>query len=264
MSSKLRLEYLNRSTDTDFDADTLAGDGLIHEYFSAFDYASKDRYKAKLALEFYPTANLNLGLSYALVYDDYDATQLGVQDDQRHEIYVDVSALLPGKIRLNTYAGYEYTKSNLDSRRYNPGGADPAGPTDTNNYNWSQETTYDFIVLGGSLSVPVMHQLELVFTADHQLVDGNIDFGRSAAAGDALESIADADEYYKTQLEAKVICQASDAWSCTLGYLWEKSNLDDWKYENYTYTPGGDYLSGADLDSNYEAHQVYIVTKFHF
>lgn len=187
-----------------------------------------------------------------------------MQDDQRHEIYLDVNALLPAKIRLNTYAGYEYTKSNFDARRYNPGGADPTLPTTSTNYNWSQETSYDFVVIGGSLTVPVMHQLELVLTADHQWVDGNIDFARSAAAGAALEPISDADDYYKTQLGAKGIYQATDAWSVTLGYLYEKSNLDEWGYTNYTYTPGSDYLSGAGLDSDYEAHQFFITTTFHF
>ncbi len=264
MSAKLRLEYLNRSSDTNYSADTLEGDGLIHQFYTAFDYADKDRYKAKLSFDFQPTEDLGLGLSYALVYDDYNATQFGVQDDQRHEFYLDVNVLLPAKIRLNTYAGYEYTNSSFDARRYNPGGADPTLPATSTNYNWSQETSYDFVVIGGSLTVPVIHQLELIFTADHQWVDGNIDFARSAAAGAALEPVSDADDYYKTQLGAKGIYQATDAWSVTLGYLYEKSNLDEWEYTNYTYTPGSDYLSGAGLDSDYEAHQVFITTTFHF
>jgi MtrB/PioB family decaheme-associated outer membrane protein len=264
MSTTFRLEYLNRSSDSDFDAETLEGDGLIHLYFTPFDYADKDRYKAKLAFEFYPAERLNVGLSYALIYDDYNATQLGVQDDQRHEFYVDIIALLPAKIRLNTYVGYEYTKSNFDSRRFNPGNADPAPPPDANNFNWNQETDYDFIVFGGSLTIPVMHQLELIFSADHQLVDGNIDFARAAAVGDPLETITDADDYYKTQLGVKGTYQATDAWSVSLGYLYEKSNLDEWKYENYDYAPGSFFLSGAGLDNDYEAHQVYATTTFHF
>lgn len=264
LSSKLRLEYMNRSSDTDYSVDTLAGDGLIHQYYTAADYASKNRYKAKLAFDIDPVQSLNLGVSYSFVYDDYNATEFGVQDDTRHELYLDVNALLPAKIRMNTYAGYEYTKSNFEARRYNPGGADPTAAPDANNYNWSQETTYDFFVLGGSLTVPVIHQLDLVFTADHQWIDGNIDFARSTVVGAALEPVTDADDYYKTQLGAKGVFQATDAWSITLGYLFEKSNLEDWKYTNYSYDNGSFYLSGAGLDSDYEAHQVYMITTFHF
>jgi MtrB/PioB family decaheme-associated outer membrane protein len=264
MSTNFRLEYMNRSSDSNYSAATLAGDGLIHQYFTPFDNASKDRYKAKVAFDFILSQDMDLGLSYALVQDQYNATQLGLQDDQRQEIYADFNALLPAKIRLNTHAGYEYTNSNYDARRFNPGGANPAGATNANNFNWSQETTYDFIVIGGSLTVPVRDQFDLVFSVEHQLVDGNIDFARSAAAGTALVPIADADDYYKTQFGAKSIFQATKSVSITLGYLFEKSNLDEWKYVNYTYTPGTYYLSGAGLDSDYEAHQVYVMTKYHF
>jgi MtrB/PioB family decaheme-associated outer membrane protein len=267
MSTKLRLEYLNRSSDTDFSPETLTGDGLINQFFTPFDYADKDRYKAKVAFEFYPTESLNLGLSYALAYDDYDASLFGVQNGQHQEFYVNLEASLPAKIRLSTYAGYEYTKTSFDSRRFNPGGADPTTAPTTLNYNWNQDATYDFFVIGGSLTIPVIQQLDLVFSADHQLVDGNIDFARPAAAGVPLGTINNADDYYKTQLGAKSIYRVTDAWSVTLGYLFEKSNLDEWKYDNFSYTPGTPtafYLSGAGLDNEYEAHQVYMITTFHF
>jgi MtrB/PioB family decaheme-associated outer membrane protein len=264
MSTKLRLEYLNRSSDVDYDPKTLVGDGLIHSYFTPFDNASKDRYKGKLAFEFNPLDSLGLGLSYALVFDDYDATQFGMQEDKRHEFYADANVQLPAKIRLNTYGGYEFTQSEYDARRFNPGGAALTTRVDANNYNWSQEITYDFFVVGGRLNIPVMAKLELVLNADHQLVDGNIDFARSAAAGAALGTVTDADDYYKTMAGIKGIYKATDQWSFTLGYGYEKSNLTDWKYENFAYRSGTVYLSGAGLDSDYEVHQVYAITTYKF
>ncbi len=270
MSTKLRLEYLNRDSDSDYSAETLAGDGEIHEYFTPFDYASKNRYKAKLAFDFFPTEHLGVSLSYALIYDDYNATELGIQDDQRQEVYLDVNAQLPAKIRMNAYVGYEYSKTKYDSRRYNSETQTPAGnpnpnsPTTTNDYNWSQDTTYDFFVVGGSLTVPVLQRLELVFNADYQRVYGNIDFDRPAAAGASLETIHDADDYYKTQLGVKGIYQVNDSWSVTTGFVYEKFNLNEWGYNNYSYDNGSYYLSGAGLDSDYETSQVYVITTFHF
>ena len=273
MSTIFRLEYLHRSSDANYDAEVLADPADVRPYFSPFDYADKNSYKAKLAFEFTPAEGLDLGLSYTMTYDKYNATQLGLQDDQKHDIRVDVNTLLPAKIRLNTYAGYEYTKSNLDSRNYNGNNADPTVADTSGNYNWSQESSYDYFVIGGNLTVPVIHQLDLVFTADLQWNNGNIDFSRSAvaAAGVATEPITNADDYYKTQLGAKGIYQATDAWSITLGYYYEKSNLDEWMYDNYSYTPSSTptsapsfYLSGAGLDNDYEAHQVYVITTFHF
>jgi MtrB/PioB family decaheme-associated outer membrane protein len=264
MSAKLRLEYLNRDSDSDYSSETLEGDGEIHKYFTPFDYASKNRYKAKIAFDFYATENLGVSLSYALIYDDYDATELGIQDDQRQEVYFDVNALLPAKIRLNAYAGYEYSKTKFDSRRFNPGSPDPDSPTTPNDYNWSQDTTYDFFVIGGSLTVPVIERLDMVFNADYQRAYGNIEFNRPDAAGDSLKNISDADDYYKTQLGVKGIYQATDAWTVTLGYLYEKFDLNEWGYNNYNYDNGSYYLSGAGLDSDYETSQVYVITTFHF
>lgn len=264
LSTKIRLEYMNRDTDTDYSAETLTGTGEIHKYFSPLDYASKDRYKAKLDFDITPPVEwLNLGLSYAFVYDNYDATELGVQDDQRHEFYLDVNVQLPADMRLNTYAGYEFTKSKLKSRQFssNP---DPNAAPDGSNFNWNQDTTYNFFVLGGSLAVPVTPKLELVFTADSQWNDGNLDFGRPSAAGDPLATIHSADDYYKTQLGTKGIYKVNDAMSVTLGYMYEKSNLDDWEYDDYEYDTGSFYQTGSGTDSDYTTHQFYITTTYKF
>jgi MtrB/PioB family decaheme-associated outer membrane protein len=264
LSTKFRLEYLNRSSDSDYDPSSLTGDGLIHNYFTPFDNASKDRYKAKLAFNINPLESLGLGLSYALVFDDYDATRFGLQDDTRHEFYADTNVLLPAKIRLNTYAGYEFTKSEYDARRFNPGGADPTAAPDANNFNWSEEITYDFFVVGGSLKAPVLAKLEMVLNADYQMIDGNIDFARSVAAGAALGTLTEADDYYKTRAGIKGIYKATEQCSVTLGYAYEKSNLDDWKYDNFAYTSGTVYLSGAGLDRDYEVNLVYAITTYKF
>ena len=264
MSAKFRLEYMNRSSDADYDEETLTGDGIIHQFFTPFDYASKNRYKAKMSFDLNPIDILGLGLSYGLVFDDFDATQFGMQQDQRHEIYLDANVILPGKIRLTGYTGYEFTKSEYDARRYNPGGGDPTARPDANNYNWSQETTYDFFVVGGSVNVPVMAQLELVLNADYQMVDGNIDFARAAAAGKPLGTVSEADDYYKVKAGVKGIYKATEQWSFTLGYLYEQSNVEDWVTDNYSYVVGADYLSGAGLDTDYEVHQVYAITTYRF
>lgn len=264
VTGKFRLEYLNRSSDADYEAETLLGDGLIHQYFTPFDYASKDRYKAKMAFEFNPRENLGLGLSYGLAYDNYDATRFGLQEDLRHEIYVDANMQLPAKMTLNTYAGYEFTESDFASRRYNPGSPDPNLPADASNFNWTEEITYDFFVVGGSLNVPVMPKLALVFNADYQLVDGNIDFARAAAAGAALGTVTEADDYYRITAGVKGIYEVAEQWSVTLGYAYGQSNLDDWKYDNYRYTTASFNLSGAGLDRDYQVHQAYLITTYRF
>ena len=264
VAAKLRLEYLNRDSDTDYEPEDLEGDGLIRAFFTPFDYASKDRYKAKVEFDMSPMERLTLGLSYALVFDDYDASLLGLQQDQRHEIYADANVQLPAKAKLHAYAGYEYTRSEFDSRRYNPGGADPTLPVTPLDFNWSEEFDYDFFIIGADATIPLHARLELVVSADYQLVDGNIDFARSAAAGAPLGTITEADDYYKTRAGMKGIYQIDNHWSTTLGYGYEKSNLDDWRYDNFTYRSGTVFLSGAGLDRDYEVHQLYLIASSRF
>lgn len=264
VTTKLKIEYVNRSSDTGYRPETLEGDGLIHLYFTPFDYASKDQYRAELSFDFLVTDNVDLSTRYGLEYRDYDTTRFGVQDDQRHEIYLDLGLRPFGTMQLNTFAGYEYTTSDYASRRYNPGFALPTIPASATNFNWTQETSYDFFVVGGSLTIPVRHDLDVILSASYQVVDGNVDFARAAAAGDPLETVKEADDYYRTELGIKTGYQLDENWKFTLGYLFALSNLDEWKYENYTYNPGTGYLSGAGLDQDYEAHQVYLITSYRF
>lgn len=264
VSSTFRLEYLNRNSDSDFDEETLEGDGLINEFFTRADYASKNRYKARLEFETIPWEGLGLGLSYGIMFEDYDATMFGLQEDIRHEIYIDADFQLPAKARLNAFTGYEFTESDFESRRFNPGEAYPFAPPNASNYNWSQETSYDFFVVGGSLTVPIMPKLEMVLEADYQMLDGNIEFVRSAAAGAPLGTVTEADDYYKTQAGIKGIYGLADHWSITLGYAYEKSNLDDWRYSNYRYATSSFVLSGAGVDNDYEAHLGYLMTTYRF
>jgi hypothetical protein len=76
--------------------------------------------------------------------------------------------------------------------------------------------------------------------------------------------VTEADDYYKTQAGIRGIYKATDQWSVTLGYGYEKANLDEWKYENFTYRSGTVYVSGNGLDSDYEVHQVYAITTYRF
>lgn len=264
VTAKVRLEYLNRESDSDYEPEDLEGDGLIRAFFTPFDYASKDRYRGQLALDMNPMEKLAVSLSYAMVYDDYDASLLGLKEDFRHELHGDFTVQLPAKMQLNGFLGYEYTESEFDSRRYNPGFPDPTLPPDPLNYNWSEEFDYDFFIIGGRVKVPVMARLELEAGADYQLVDGTIDFARPAAAGAPLRTIDEADDYYKARAGIKNTYRVDQHWAVALGYCYEKSNLDDWRYDNFTYRSGTVYLSGYGLDRDYEVHQVYLVTTYRF
>lgn len=258
---KLRLEYLKRDADTDFGAATLeTNNDLIYQYFKPYDVASKELYSAKLAFEFYPAERFELGLSYALIYDDYD-NDPGLQDELRHEIYVDANYEWESTSRLSVYVGYEYTDSDLDNR-WTILASSP--PNLVGTYLWGQASTYNFFVIGTSFTVPVIDRVEMVMNVDYQFGDGEISYSPSKVAGENIENLNNADDYYKTQLGVKAIYAVSDSVTLTAGYQFEKANLEEWYYDNYSYTGDFYYLSGAGLDHDYEAHQFYLVWTYRF
>jgi MtrB/PioB family decaheme-associated outer membrane protein len=258
---KLRLEYLNRDADTDLDAATLeVNNDLIYQYFKPYDVVSKDRYSAKASFEFYPYERLELGLSYAFISDNF-RDDPGLQQEQRHEIYLDASYEWTPRKKVNFYAGYEYAKSDLDNS-WTSLASSPSSLVGS--YLWGQDSTYGFFVFGGSLTVPVLPRLDMVMSVDYQLGDGEIDFSDSVVAGESLEPLDNADDFYKTQLGIKAIYTVNDAVSITTGYQFEKARLDEWYYDDYSYTDDAYYLSGAGLDHDYEAHQFYLVWTYRF
>ena len=261
LESKLRLEYLNRDADSDFDEAALeVNNDLIYQYFKPYDIASKDSYSAQLTLEMYPAERLELGLRYGLTYNDFD-DEPGLQSDQRHEIYLDASYVWPSKTRLSVYFGYEYIKSELDGS-WTSLASSP--PSIAGSYSWREEYTYDFFVVGGTVTVPLRADLELELNADYQHGDGKIDYSPEIVAGGQMETLDNPDDYYRTELGAKAIYHLSKAVSLTAGYAYEKARLDEWLYDNYSYIDDSTYLSGAGLDNSYEAHQFYLVWTYRF
>lgn len=261
MEMKLRLEYLNRDADTDFDAVTLeTNNDLIYQYFKPYDVASKDRYSAKLSFEFYPADKIEFGVSYALIFDNYEQDP-GLQKDQRHEIYLDANYEWASRSRFNVYVGYEYARSDLDNS-WTSLASSPANLAGS--YLWGQETTYDFFVIGTSVSIPLLASLQMVVNVDYQLGDGGIDYSQATVADEPLESLENADDFYKTQLGVKAIYTVNDAITLTAGYQFDKARLEEWYYDTYSYTADSYYLSGAGLDHDYETHQFYLIWTYRF
>ena len=92
----------------------------------------------------------------------------------------------------------------------------------------------------------------------------SIDFARSAAVGVLLETVTEADDYNKSTAGIKGIYDLAEKRSVMLGYLYEKSNLDDWKYSNYGYTTTSYVLTGVGLDRDNGVHQAYLITTYRF
>lgn len=268
LTAKAKYQRLERSSDFEKgDAGTDPTDSnYVNRFVRRYDATDKSQDTISLALEFYPAGNLDLGLEYAYKLDDYDETELGRTEDERHELYLDAAWQLPGSIRLGGFVGYEKSSTSSDSRNF-VASADPGAGTVGGDYNWSQELESDYYAYGVTAEVPlVTDKLDLLASWRYGKSDGENSFASEGAT--LLENIDKSDDYSRQTLEAKAIYRFSEQLRFALGCLYEKYRYSDAQYDGYSaYNSGvfnSHYLSGAYADSDYEASVGYLTASYTF
>lgn len=266
MSAKLQYTFLNRDTDTDFDLTGITpfDSAFIQQFVQRFDYTDKQRHEVELALEFMLTENLDLGLDYTYVDNDYDDVVLGRTKDKGHEFYADLMWRASRMLMLNGFAGYETYEADSNHYNFSPGQiADPR--IDDGNpasFRWTQQLDEDFWTVGVLAQVPLMNdRLKLSLSWEYQQSDGENTF---TSDGRPLTDIDDSVDYDIITVEAKGVYDLTDVFDVTLGYIYEKSELDDLQFIGYDFQPSGALLSGAYADHDYEAHVGYLTVRYKF
>ena len=79
---------------------------------------------------------MDLGLSYAYVYNDYKDVTLGRTNDKGHELYFDIMWRPVAMLKLMGFAGYE--RYEADSNHYNFSPGDSADPNVDDNSSSSR------------------------------------------------------------------------------------------------------------------------------
>lgn len=265
LTARLRYAYLNR--DTDFPSTSATS--VAADYERPFDAATKDQNTVSVMFDLTPTDGLDIGITYAYVNMNYNDSVLGRTDDVSHEVVVDSNVALPGQANLYLYVAYEHDKINLNQRR---GNSAPYGTVqDNTNYNWSVKRKDDSWSYGAKLQMPLFtERLKLTAAWDYQKNEGSANFSTgtfpAAAPVDINNSYGD---YTKQALNLKADYSLSESFGITLGYLYEKYELDDLQYNDYLYSYGTSaastsYLTGAYADQNYEANVGYVALNYKF
>ncbi|HER63533.1 MAG TPA: MtrB/PioB family decaheme-associated outer membrane protein [Desulfobacteraceae bacterium] len=272
MTVKARYSFLDREADENHD---LTGVSMIDaenivQYVQRFDATTKQKNEIKLMLEFYPADNLDLGLEYAYVNNDYDDVTLGRTEDEGHELYADFMWRASQVLNINGFAGYE--KYEADSNHYNfqAGAGTPpqlANPTaddgNPSSYRWTQSLDDDFWTVGLMGQMPLMKdRLMLSLSWQYQQSDGETEFTTEGSS--ALLPIEDAEDYYITFVEAKAMYAVTEKLDMILGYIYEDVEYEDLQYLGYEYQPPGSLLTGAYADHDYETHLGYLTVRYKF
>ncbi len=269
--AKLRYKHLERDSDftlSNSGADPVTdGEEWIKRYIRRFDVTDKSMDEIRLALEFYPRENFDLGLTYTYLFNDYDETEIGLTEDLRHEVYTDFVWRAAAAIRVSGFAGYEMTSADSRQRQFGVGeSADIDAPTGSA-FNWKQESKADFWTCGLSLDWKNMiDKLSLNLSWQYQNSDGEINF--SSPAGD-LTDISHSDDYDLQKLQLKLSYALRSNTEVTLGYMFEKYDGDDLQFADYEAFRAdgevfGSYLTGAYFDDDYRANIAYLMLSYNF
>lgn len=265
VTTRVKYQHVFRSTESSIVASDFAPSdpASIELYERRFDVADKDRDLASIGFDLTPTDTLDLGLEYTYTADDYDSTEIGLQKETRHEVYVDVAYTLPRSITLGASAGYERVVSEQRERQYTSGtNANPAAADTASVFNWSESLESDNWSFGLSAKYPIVKgKVDLAASWNYQKSDGE---GIFTSAGKPVEDIDASDDYTKDTLEVKAIYHAAPQFDVIVGFLHEKLDFSDDQWSDYDYVTGTTFLTGAYTDQDYDINVGYVKMKYSF
>jgi hypothetical protein len=265
VTTRVKYQHIFRSSAFGIEASEFAANdpASIELFERRFDVADKDRDVAGISFDLTPTESLDLGLEYTYTRDDYDTTVLGLQKESRHEVYLDLSYKLPLSAILGASAGYERVVSDQRERQFSPGNdTNPDSASTATAFNWTESLRSDNWSYGLSARIPVVkNKLDLAASWNHQRSDGE---GLFTSTGSALLDIGASDDYTKNTLELKATYHVAKQLELTLGYLHEKLDYSDDRWNQYKYVTGNSFLTGAYTDTDYDINVGYITTKYSF
>ncbi len=231
---------------------------------NGFAYASQDRNTFKIGADIYPTDNLSFGLGYKYKKNDYKDrnapslnSALGLEKDTRDEFNLDVDYTI-GKI-ANLFGYFDYEKIKLEQ-------------TQIYGILWDvdqTEKTYD-IGIGADIYV-IKKKLTLRLVYDYVKANGLADYTIPDAVlteiglspGDEVD-ISNWDDYKLSLYTVKVIYNATKSVTFSLGYAYEHFDYTDAQLDDYDYTPGDAFLTGAYKDQSYSANIFFAHATYKF
>ena len=257
LTSTLQYKHLERSSDY------LSGQNPYVNLTNVvrLDAADKSTDEVKLGFDFMPFDRLDLGIDFTYQKNDYDYNPGSRDSDDRGKVYFDATWRPWKKVVLNTFVGYEHSRTD-DNYRTTLTAAQILP-------NYVQTLGEDFWTYGISLDLPdIINRLSFKITWQYEDSNGSMKYDRPVAGANLLSNTDNADDYNKQTLNAKATYAFDDHLSVSLGYLYERFNSDDVGFANYANSQWGQWtstsLSGLYYGQDYVAHVGYASIAYKF
>jgi hypothetical protein len=153
--------------------------------------ANRDQWQSSADFNFLPTDRWNLGLNLQWIDNDYDASELGLTEDEWYRGHLSASYVASETLSASVYGGYDYYKADQSSRAFRGGQEKnafvvypPLPQASDPNQNWTGEAEDTSITLGANVQWQVTKDLEVSF--DYNYVDTQAEQNLGTRAGSSL------------------------------------------------------------------------------
>jgi MtrB/PioB family decaheme-associated outer membrane protein len=248
----------------------------IETFIRRFDAAGKSRDTYKASLDFFPTDNFSISLSYKHRETNYPDTILGLTGDKGDEFLIDVDYLINKRIRL--FGSFDYERIRQDQfQRQTTGAVDPSLPPTSTNFNWTaaqKDENYSYSAGAEIFIIP--EKLTLLLQYSYLQADGSVDYAyllgaNPLPAGKTQDNIdlSNWDGYKLSYFLIRLSYNVTKSLSVAAGYVYEKYDYNDAQYDGYQYVPAvtgtnGAYLTGAYNNASYESHVGFVTLSYRF
>jgi MtrB/PioB family decaheme-associated outer membrane protein len=164
---------------------------ITHPELMKYYMANRDQWQSSADFNFLPTDRWNLGLNLQWIDNDYDASNLGLTEDEWYRGHLSASYVASETLSASVYGGYDYYKADQSSRAFRGGQEKnafviypPLPQASDPNQNWTGEAEDTSITLGANVQWQVTKDLEVSF--DYNYVDTQAEQNLGTRAGSSL------------------------------------------------------------------------------
>jgi MtrB/PioB family decaheme-associated outer membrane protein len=164
---------------------------ITHPELMKYYMANRDQWQSSADFNFLPTDRWNLGLNLQWIDNDYDASELGLTEDEWYRGHLSASYVASETLSASVYGGYDYYKADQSSRAFRGGQEKnafvvypPLPQASDPNQNWTGEAEDTSITVGANVQWQVTKDLEVSF--DYNYVDTQAEQNLGTRAGSSL------------------------------------------------------------------------------
>jgi len=166
---------------------------INHPQLMKFYMANREQWQTKADFSYLPTEQWNIGLNLQWIDNNYDASNLGLTQDEWYRSNISASYVASETLSASVYAGYDYYKADQTSRAFRGGPEKnafavypPLPQASDPNQDWDGELEDTSITLGANLQWQAAKDIEINF--DYSYVDTQSDQNLGTSATSALEA----------------------------------------------------------------------------